>query len=116
MNALALAVIAAVITLAPSVVAALTGVVAPLVVSLASKAGAPASVKRFIGLVVAAGTGFLAEATTGDGSAVFTTAALTAALLAFVVQQVSYLGLWRKLNVNQWKALLPALGLGASEK
>ncbi len=111
MNALLVVIAVTVITLSPAVVTFIVSTVAPWVVAALTHIDAPPRMKRLVGAFVAVLVGFVVNRTVADGSAVFSIQAAVLAVLAFVVQQVSYSGLWKRLNLNRWRWLLPAFGL-----
>ncbi|MDQ2678061.1 MAG: hypothetical protein M3Y51_04905 [Actinomycetota bacterium] len=98
------------IELGRMLVTTVLGLVIPLIVGLATKLGAKPAVKQLVTLVLAAVGGFLVEASTGDGSAVFTLEALGYAALTWLQSIAFYLGVLAPLDYNAKAA--PNRGLG----
>jgi threonine/homoserine efflux transporter RhtA len=100
------------ITLTPALVTALVGTVIPWCVAFIAHADAPARLKRLLAGLIAVVAAVITQSTLTDGSAVLQLRTLALAVLAFLVQQITYSNLWKRLNLNRWRWLLPALGLG----
>ena len=108
----ALALLAVTITLPAALVALIGGTLAPAAVAFISHLAAPPWLKRFVGGLLAVLVAFLANSVAADGTAVIDVRNLVLVLVAFFVQQLTYSQLWRRLNLNRWRWLLPALGIG----
>lgn len=102
----------AVLTLSPAIVALVAGVVSPWLVAAISHINAPPRLKQTLGGFVALLVGLVGTYTVADGSASIPLTVLASTIVTFLAQQASYLGLWRRLNLNRWRWLLPALGIG----
>lgn len=100
------------IILAPAVVTAAVGTVIPWCVAFVAHAQAPPWLKRLLAGVIAVCAAVLTQSTMSDGSAVIQLRTLVLAVLAFLVQQLTYTNLWKRLNLNRWRWLLPGFGLG----
>jgi len=100
------------ITLTPTLVTALVGTVIPWCVAFIAHADAPARLKRLLAGLIAVIDAAVTNSTLSDGSAVIQLRTLILAVVAFFVQQLTYTGLWKRLNLNRWRWLLPAIGVG----
>lgn len=94
----------------------LTGVLAPIVVGLVTKAAASTPLKVVVNLVVAAVAGVIGTVTIIDGVAVLSTATVGNALTTLVVSIAMHYGLWKPLGVTGSEptmgVLAPQVGLG----
>lgn len=112
MNGLMVAVAAAIITLSPAITTVIVGTFAPWAVAAIAHSGAPAQLKQLVGGLLAVVIGVVVKNITESGAAVFSWQTLAVAVLAFVIQQLTYTTLWKRLNLNRWRWLLPAFGIG----
>lgn len=110
--ALAAVFVAISITLTPALVTALVGTVIPWCVAFIAHADAPARMKRLLAGLIAVAAAVVTNSTLSDGSAVIQLRTLILAVVAFLVQQLTYSALWKRLNLNRWRWLLPAFGVG----
>lgn len=112
----AFALLAVTITLDAALVALIGGTLAPAAVAFITHLAAPPWRKRCAGGLVAVLVAFLANATAADGTAVIDLRNFALVVIAFLVQQLTYSKLWRRLNLNRWRWLLPAFGIGKPPK
>lgn len=108
----ALALMAVAVTLSAAMVALIGGTVSPAVVAFITNSSAPATLKRVVGGLVAVLLSLLANSTGADGTAVIDVDNLVLVVVAFLVQQITYSAVWKRLGLNRWRWLLPAFGLG----
>lgn len=112
MSLFAFALMAAVFVLPAALVALIGGTISPAVVAFITHSRAPDALKRFAGGLVAVGVGVLANSTAADGTAVIDLRNLALVVVAFAVQQLTYSQMWRRLDLDRWRWLLPAFGIG----
>lgn len=103
--------IATEVTLAPIVVALLSGLIIPVLVGIVTKSGASAQLKQAVTIVLAGVAALITSSTLADGSAVFSLETLLLAVMSWLVAIASYLGVYRPQNLNDRTA--PNFGLGA---
>ena len=103
---------AAVVTLSPAITTVIVGTFAPWLVAFIAHSGAPVRLKQLVSGLLAVVIGVVVKNTTESGAAVFSWQTLTVAVLAYVIQQLTYTTLWKRLNLNSWRWLLPAFGIG----
>lgn len=87
----------------------LTGLVLPFVVALITKASASSTFKGVIGIILAALAALIERATLTDGGAVFTSALLFDVLMVYGPQLLTYLGVWKQVDLNS--KIAPTKGL-----
>lgn len=101
------------ITLSALAVTGLVSVLLPIVTGLLTKYRAPAIVKGLTSLAVSAVHGTIMGSLAVDGSAHIARAAIVLALVSFVIQAATYLGVYQPLDANA--RLLPDVGLGRED-
>jgi hypothetical protein len=89
-------------------VALLVSLVLPALTSLVTKLSASVTVKQLVAIFFSVVTGAVSVATLADGTAVLSKETAIAAVLAFVTQAASYLGIFKPQGV----AIAPTKGLG----
>lgn len=88
----------------------ITGVLLPFVVGLITKASSDDRFQAIVGIVVAAVGALVVRATTVDGGAVIDSALVLDIFLVYAPQLLTYLGVYKKFEINQ--KLAPNSGLG----
>lgn len=101
--------VGAVLTLSDTGVRLLIGLVLPVVLGLIVKVTNPEWVKVIGGIVVAAIAAVITENIQDNGTAVLSWDMFVGAVLIYVPQIVSYLGIWKPLDLNN--RLAPDKGL-----
>lgn len=101
------------ITLSALAVTGLVSVLLPIVTGLVTKYRAPAIVKGLTALAVSAVNGLVMGGIAVDGSAHIAKAAIVLALVSFVIQTASYLGVYQPIDANA--RLLPDAGIGRED-
>lgn len=98
------------VVLTPVAWTILTGLVMPFVIGLVTKVSSSAAFKGVMGILLAALAAFVERATMADGSAVLSAGLLLDTLMVYAPQLLTYLGVWRHVNLNS--KLGPDKGLG----
>ena len=88
----------------------IVGVLLPLVVGLITKASANDRFQAIVGIIVAAVGAIVVRATTVDGGAVLDQALVLDVFLVYAPQLLTYLGVYKKFDINS--KLAPNTGLG----
>jgi hypothetical protein len=99
------------ITLDPSTVVVITAVIVPILVGFLTKLNAPAGLKAFVNLIVAALGTLAAQAMTEDGYAVVSQDMFKAWAVTTTISIATYYGVYKPWNVPN--ALAPSKGLGS---
>jgi hypothetical protein len=98
------------LTLTPLTATMLVSLVLPIAVGLVTKTSAPPLLKQIVAALASAATGLIATATQIDGTAVLSRQALLLAVISFVAQQATYLGVYKPQDANA--KLVPNFGIG----
>jgi hypothetical protein len=101
--------VGATLTLSDTGVRLIIGLVLPIVLGLIVKASNPEWVKVIGGIVVAAIAALITDNLQDNGTAVLSWDMFVGAVLIYVPQVVSYLGIWKPLDLNN--RLAPDKGL-----
>jgi hypothetical protein len=99
-----------VVTLTPMAWTIITGLIMPFLIAVIMKASASSTFKGVMALVLAAIAAIVERATLSDGSGLIETGMLVDVLMVYAPQVLTYLGLWRHVNINA--KIAPRVGLG----
>lgn len=97
-------------TISPFLTTLIVGHILPLLTALVTKQVASTSVKQLVTAGLSAISAFIVQATTIDGSSVFTGEAALLALATFITANASYLYFWAPRAINS--KVLPDKGFG----
>lgn len=100
------------ITLDPKTVVVITAVIVPIFVGILTKLNAPAGLKAFVNLIVAALGTLAAQAMTEGGYAVVSQEMFVAWAVTTTISVATYYGVYKPWNVPG--VLAPQKGLGGS--
>jgi hypothetical protein len=98
------------VTLSAFIVTLVVSYLIPLATALITKIDASVTLKQIVTAILAAVTGFLTQAISVDGTAVFSKESALFAILSFLTANVGYLYTWKSHDINA--TMLPRQGLG----
>lgn len=100
------------VVLDANLVQLIVAVLIPIVTGLLTKSAASATVKQVVSIVLVGAAALIINGVTDGGDAVFTLQTLYDAVLMWVIQIATYLGVYKPHDVNA--SLAPQSGLGSA--